>query len=212
MFVSQSGISSLLMGDFKKIRSVLVTKKFPDTVEVTIDERKALLVWCSGDRCYLIDENGYAYGLADFNSPQLVQNHLLQISEDGAQAVSVGEKVIDPPYEQYVLAVKDALAKMGYDATDQYSTPSRMADEINVKTQQGPEFYFSTEYPLDSAMRTLDTIFKKEITADKKNDLAYVDLRNESKVFYKLNGQQSESQQPTDQPASVDTKKSDKKK
>lgn len=186
LFISQKRIESLLSGNFKKIRSVVMVKKFPDTVDITIDERKALLVWCSAEKCYLLDEKGVAYNEADFASAELVQNHLLQISDTSGRAVKIGEKIIEPAYEQYVLNIKDALAAVGFNTTEQYSTPSRMAEEINVKTDQESEFYFSTQFDLQSALRTLTVILKKEIPQEKRSDIAYIDLRNENKVFYKF--------------------------
>ncbi|MDD5397243.1 MAG: FtsQ-type POTRA domain-containing protein [Candidatus Moranbacteria bacterium] len=193
LFVSQKNIEAALLNDFKKIRSLKVVKKFPDTVSIEIEERKALLVWCSGEKCFLIDENGYAYNEADFNSPELVQNHLLQINETNGQDVAIGSKIIDPAYEKYVLGIKDALFAMGFNLTDQYSTPSRMAEEISVKTDQDSELHFSTQFSLDSALRTLSLILKKEIPEEKRNDIAYIDLRNENKAFYKFKN----AQQPT---------------
>lgn len=210
LFISQGRMESVLMGKFKKISSVAVTKKFPDTVNVIIQERKALLVWCSNEKCFLIDENGYAYLEADFDSPELQQNNLLQVNEVGGQEITLGEKIIEPAYESYVLGIKDAIAAFGYNVTNQYSTPSRMADEINVKTNEGPEFYFSTQFSLNSAVRSLELIFKKEISDEKRNDLAYIDLRNETKIFYKLNNQQPKVE---DVPVvNVEVKKDAKKK
>ena len=210
LFVSQKRMEGLLIGNYKKIRTVTVTKKFPDTVNISIDERKALLVWCAGEKCYLLDENGTAYSVADFSSPELVQNHLLQINDTSGREVTIGSQVIEPAYEQYVLSLRDVLAGVGFNLTDQYSTPSRMAEEINVKTDQDSELYFSTQFPLESALRTLSTILKKEITEDKRGDIAYIDLRNENKAFYKLkNAQPPVVENPP--VASAEVKKEEKK-
>lgn len=186
LFVSQDKIENLLSENYKKIRSLRVSKKFPDTVNIDIDERKALLVWCSAEKCYLLDENGAAYGEADFSSPELTGNNLLQINDTSGREVIVGTNVIEPSYEQYVLSIKDAMSAVGFETTGQYYTPSRMAEEINVKTSQDSALYFSTQFPLESAMRTLSTVLKKEIPEDKRGEIAYIDLRNENKAFYKF--------------------------
>jgi len=72
LFFTQKRIENLLENNFKKIRSAVVTKKFPDSISINIDERKAVMVWCSSENCFLIDENGTAYSSADFNSPEIV--------------------------------------------------------------------------------------------------------------------------------------------
>ena len=211
LFISQDKIQSILTENFKKIRSVAITRKFPDTLNISIDERKALLVWCSNEKCYLLDEQGIAYSEADFSSPELVQNNLLQITDNSGKEVSIGEKVIEPAYQQYVSSIKDALSPLGFNATGEYWTPSRMAEEINVKTEQETEFYFSTQFTLESAMRTLNTVFKKEITQDQKSNIAYIDLRNENKVFYKLKNALPVVENPL-AATTPDAKKDEKKK
>lgn len=221
LFVSQSRLETLLMGQYKKIRSVTVEKKFPDSVSVSIDERKALLVWCSSNKCYLLDENGTAYSEADFSSPELVQNHLFQITDNSGAEVVIGEKIIEQDYEQYVLAIKDEALKVNHEVLDQFWTPSRMSQEINAKTTQGFDLYFSTHLPLEAALQNLGLILKKEIPGDQKSNLVYVDLRNESKVFYKFNDSESSEdqenvQQSDAQPqatsSETDKTKEDKKK
>lgn len=186
LFVSQKRIEDVLTGYFKKIRTVSVMKKFPDSVSLNIDERKALLVWCGGEKCFLLDENGTAYSEADFNSPEFIQNHLLQINDSSGREVLLGEKVIDSAYEKYVLDVRDALSLLDLDVIDEYKTPSRIAEEIRIGTSQGSQIYFSLQFPLESAIFTLDTVFKKEIPVEKRGEIEYIDLRNENKVFYKF--------------------------
>jgi cell division septal protein FtsQ len=209
LFISQKKNEDLLIGNFKKIRSVMVTRKFPNALSIAIDERKALLVWCSNEKCYLLDEKGVAYNEAVFSSPELEQNHLLQINDLSSREVKIGEKIIEPVFEQYVLGIKDALAVAGFNATQQYSTPSRMAEEINVKTDQESEFYFSTQFDLLSAFRTLNAMLKKEISQEQRSNIAYIDLRNENKAFYKFkNTQPIAENQPI---AIVEDKKEEKK-
>lgn len=186
MFITQRGVDKMLRSEFKKIRTVTLTKKFPDTLSVNIDERKALLIWCSKDNCYLLDENGNAYSEADFNSQEFIQNNLLQIEDASGREIEVGEHVVDISYEKYALGIKDLLGSIGVDTDGKYFTPSRMAEEIRVKTKKGPELYFSMQFSLESAIATLDTILKKEISGDKLESVEYIDLRNENKVFYKF--------------------------
>ena len=195
LFISQKRVADLLKNNFKKIRTVTVFKKFPDSILINIDERKSVLVWCSGDNCFLIDENGTAYSVADFNSPEIVQNHLLRINDTSARDVAIGEKVIEPAYEQYVMGIKEALDGIGQKVSDDdnaYSTTSNMADEIDVKTNNDVQIYFSTQFSLDSAIHTLDVVLKKEITEDKLKSVEYIDLRSEGRVFYKIRSEEPE--------------------
>lgn len=186
LLISQSGIAGFLKNDFKKIRSVSIAKKFPDSLEVNVGEYKALMVWCSGDQCYLIDENGVAYGTADFNSPELAQNHLLKLTDASSKEVSVGEKILEPDYVQYALSVREAGKNVGLEMSEEYLTPSRVSEEVDAVTTGGTQIMLSTQFTLDSAMTTLGMVLKKQIPNNEKDNIAYIDLRTENKAFYKF--------------------------
>ena len=195
LFISQKRIADFLGNDFRKIRSVTVSKKFPNSVSINIEERKAVLVWCSGENCFLIDEKGIAYNNADFNSPEIVQNHLIRINDSSPRDTSIGEKITEPVFENYAINMRDALEGVGLKISgdsDAYLTPSNVANEINVKTDKNVWIYFSTQFPLNSATDTLNIILKKEITEDKLEDIEYIDLRSEGKVFYKFKEKETE--------------------
>lgn len=189
LLIRSDKVKQLLSGDFRKIKEVSVSKRFPDTLMISLQERKALLVLCSGENCFLIDENGIAYSQADFSSPELTQNHLIRISDKSLGEIKIGEEVATQAYIQYVLKLKDSLQNIGLVVEDEFWTPSLVADEINVKVRDGQELYFSTQFSLESAIKTLDIILKKEPLKTQQKDTAYIDLRTENKVFYKLNNQ-----------------------
>ncbi len=207
LLVSKSAVEKLLAGHFRKIKSVSVVKKFPDTLEITLQERKALLVFCNGEACFLIDENGVAYSEADFNSPELTQNNLIKISDSSPEAIKLGDEILDQTYIQYVSTLKEALGRINLTVENDFWTPSLMADEVNVKITQGGELYFSTQFPLESAIKTLAIILKKEPLETQQSDLTYIDLRTENKVFYRLNSQpvaENTDSQATDKSKAVD--------
>lgn len=197
LFFPQKRIENLLKDNFKKIRGVTVARKFPDSISIEIDERKAVMVWCSAEDCFLIDENGVAYSTADFSSPEIVQNNLIRINDSSGKSFSIGEQITKSEYEKYALGLKSALKNIGFEISDDagnaYGTPSNMADEIDVKTQQGTDLYFSTQFSLENAMRTLDVALKKGIE-DKQKGFEHIDLRSENKVYYKLKNTENESQ------------------
>ena len=135
----------------------------------------------------MIDEVGNAYNEADFSSPELTQNHLIKIVDKGLSRVKVGDNILDQPYVQYVSSLKEQLQSLGLSIEGEYWTPALAADEINVKVTGGEELYFSTLFPLKSAIETLNIVLKKELSGNQPSEITYIDLRTENKVFYKLN-------------------------
>ena len=186
LLISSKNLQQKLLTEFKKIKTVSVIKKFPDTLEINLQERKALLLLCSGEQCFLIDENGIAYSQADFDSPEIAQNHLIKITDNSGGKIEIGSQVMDQAYIQYVSSLKGQLQALGVEIVQEYWTPALVADEIDVRTVETTELYFSTQFPLERATKVLDLVLKKELAKLQLSDLGYLDLRTENKVFYKL--------------------------
>jgi cell division septal protein FtsQ len=187
LLVSKKRIEKDLLDNFRKISSVEVEKIFPDKIRVKIIERKALLLWCSAGPCYIIDENGYAYSGADFESDEIKQNHLIRVADISAKPVIMGEKILSGDYISFVSSIKDELNKeMGLPITDEYQTQSRIASEARVKTEEGWDIYFNADLPIEGSVLSLKTFMEKEINQDQRNNLEYIDLRAENKVYYKF--------------------------
>jgi cell division septal protein FtsQ len=221
ILLSSDKVRTALLEHFKKINAVSIKKIFPDTLKVTITERKALLVWCSGDSCFIIDENGSAYSEADFDSEEIKQNNLVRLNDASAKPVAVGDKVLTPGYIQYVTALGGALDKdAGITISGDYQTESRVAEEVKVTSAEGWQIFFSTSLPMADSISALKTFLDKEIDQSKRGGLEYVDLRAENKVYYKMRTDADPTQTNADvhqadtektQP-SAETKKDTKKK
>jgi len=210
-------IKSELENTFRKISEVKIEKIFPDSVVVEIVERKALLMWCSAGPCYIVDENGYAYTGADFESDEIKQNNLLSVIDNSGKSVAIGEKVLDDDYIEFVISLKDKLENdTGINVNNEYGTQSKIAEEVRVKTEEGWEIFFSTTLPMEGSIQTLKTFLEKEMADKDKSKLEYVDLRAENKVYYKFKDEEqtdvNAQTNAENTQTSVETKKEDKKK
>lgn len=176
-----------ILEKFKKVSDATVRKKFPDQVEVVITERKSLLLWCSAENCFIVDEHGYAYTQADFDSEEIKQNHLVRIDDMSARGVTVGKQVLSDEDLQFFLNVKDVIKnKAGIEVEDSYTIPSSISEEFSAKTANGVIMKFSLQFSLEKALENMELFFtKKESPAHSLSELEYVDLRYEDKIFYK---------------------------
>jgi cell division septal protein FtsQ len=195
---------NVIKDQFKKVASVSIAKKFPDTLNVSIMERQSLLVWCSNEACFLIDESGIAYATADFNSPEVTENHLVKITDTGGKAVAIGDNVLGGDFLKYVSQVSSALKnETQIDITDEYSTPAAVSQEVGVATPGGMRLMFSMSYPLEEAVKNLKLFLTKQNFPQPLEDqLEYIDLRSENKIFYKLKNPPTDG---SDQAGSTDT-------
>lgn len=193
ILISKKRIQKNLLDEFKKIRVVEVEKKFPDTVNIKIEERAALIVWCTKGPCYIIDEQGFAYAGADFDSDELRENNLVKLVDISAKPVVIGEQVLNEEYVKFIFSVREAFRKdLNIDIADEYITRYRISGEIEVKTKEGWDVYLDSHLPLEKSVRTIKAFLEKEIDEDARKRLEYLDLRIENKVFYKIRDEESQ--------------------
>lgn len=191
--ISKKKIQRNLLDEFKKIRVVEVEKKFPDTVNIKIEEREALVIWCAKGPCYIIDEQGFAYAGADFNSDELKENNLVKLVDINAEPVIIGERILDEDYVKFIFSVRESFRKnLDINIADEYTTRHRISGEIEVKTEEGWDVYLNNQLSLEKSMRTLKTFLEKEIDGEASKRMEYVDLRIENKVFYKIRDEENQ--------------------
>jgi len=193
ILISKKKVKNNLTEKFKKISKVEIEKIFPDTIKIKITERKALLLWCSGGPCYIVDEKGYAFSGVNFESPEIKENNLIRLADVSAKSVNLGEKVLNEDYIDFVLSLTEEIKKEALiDTFDEYQTTCRVAEEIKIKTTEGWDIYFSGKINAKQSVRTLRTFLEKEMNEEKRKNLEYIDLRAENKVYYKFKDEDRE--------------------
>ena len=167
------------------VRSIEIRKVFPGTLRVSLLERGHLTFWCSGDRCFLIDEAGVIRESAEPFGEDRVQ-HLFLRDESSKPAVP-GDQVADPLFLDFVRGLPQALAEQSdIRMTDTIYLPSKYADELRVESESGLVLLLSSSVPLEKTLNTLRIVREKALSTDQSEKLVSVDLRVPSKAFYRL--------------------------
>ena len=186
LLVSTKLLEKNLLSSFKKVRLAKVAKKFPDTLEIQVEERKSLLVWCSGEECYLIDDQGFAYQEADFASREIQENHLLKIVQDDGKQVEIGTQVMSEEMVEYYTTLREAfLQKTKLKLGEELHVNSRLAEDGTVKTEQGFDLLLNFSIPAQRSAEIMKTFLGKQYKNGDLGNLSYVDLRVENKIFYR---------------------------
>lgn len=204
--------------EYPLLASVDTVRIFPDGIRVTVVERTKILLWCSGDQCYLIDEEGRAHdgsrALSSENMP-----YVIFVTDMSGKAVVSGDRIFDGQYGAFVVRMSEMFPEqLGLMIASRYSTDSRFASELRVKTDEGWEAYFGTDIPIESSLSALTLLLDKELPKEKRATLAYIDLRAENRIYYAFrDGEDGESQSvdPSPNPAAekkIDTESKKKKK
>jgi len=187
ILANSGNIKKGLTDKFRKIESVEITKRFPDKLLVRVKERESALVFCSGDPCYVIDNNGRAYAPADFESNELGEQNLMILRDLRQKVIDMENISIDNSLLQFVADIRDRLkSDLNIEIKQEFSTPMLISGDLRVETVDGWAIYFSKDISIDKEIEMLKTILNNSIDKTRIADLDYVDLRLDNKVYYKL--------------------------
>lgn len=187
VLISGSQIANAITGKFRIAASAVVTKHFPDKLEIVIVERQGVVVWCSGEQCAFIDEQGYAYESADSATVQADNSELLIVRDEGQRPIELGQYVVDPEYLVFVISLREALQKKNGFITERiYRTPSAVSGEVRVRTLDGWEIYVDQARGVEGSTQVLKLFLESSFKDRNRNDLEYIDIRTENKVYYKF--------------------------
>lgn len=204
-------IEELLQKEYPLLKKVVVTRIFPNSLRVDIEERDKIVVWCSNGVCSLLDEAGILAENAHLMNEENAEYRVV-VSDMSNQLVTPGQKISeDGKLWAFIISVEPALKEhLGIEAGREYETTSRFADELRVKTGEGWELYLNTIIPIDTSLEDLKLLFDKELPPEKRTQLRYIDLRVENRVYYVL--QNGEEVTATDSVSADSEKKTDETK
>ena len=187
--VRKSAINTELKNNFNRLEISSIEKKFPRAVLVKVKERQPELSWCSGGVCYLADRSGLVYSGANATDGEINKNRFLVAIDDNARPVEIGKTTLGENFIQYLKEIDAVLASdLGLSIDGNYHTPALSSQEIIVKIREGEGWTLkisSAISPKDTK-KILETVFEKDLNAEKRNSLDYLDLRIKGKVYYKL--------------------------
>lgn len=196
LLVSGRSVKKDLAGRFRLVENIEVRKKFPDSLEIKILERKPSLGVCSGG-CYVLDENGTAYDDTDPESEEFKAYGVPTLSDQSGKSIGLGENIVSPEYMNYLAGMKKALGEdLGLDFGNKFSTPNLVSDDVRANVSQGWVIYFNVGIDLEKEVGMLKAVLNSQIAPDKRGELEYIDLRIENKIFYKF--KQSENPEEID--------------
>ena len=185
---------------FPEVDSVLVRKKFPDALVVTIIERKDVAIWChekkynvkildsdtnkmkSFQQCFALDENGIIFEEKEALGQVIVSTP--QRSKDAALGAEVIEKDILKTILgfQRELDAFDLFQKVGLRVA---SLTVLSENQVRAKISEGWEFYLNPSENIDWQITKAKLVLQEEVPFEKRALLEYIDLRFGDQAYLK---------------------------
>lgn len=215
-FAPTGRITERVLERYPKLSAATVSRHFPDSLTLSLEEAPVILRWCSGGPCYGIRDGRAA--VIPFSEDERYESVRLSVIDASALPVQIGAVLPVETYLESFRVARDGLERIiAGPVSAVASTPSRHSNELALSTGEGWRLLIAVHRPAEESLGTL-RIFLDEYAKEHadRTRLESVDLRVEGKVFYAESGQPvSESVSPdpsTAAPETVDTKKKEKKK
>ena len=188
-FLVRSGrVAEELVQAFPVIRSIQVTKTFPDRMGITIVERTLWGIACNDlqavpdktPECAYIDDSGFAYE----RSPASYGSLIIRVRND-LEHEAVPGQLLEPSFVTDAIAMRTAVERTIGARIVTYEFSSKLPREITLETAEGFKIIFPRGVDIDATATVLKRVFEQEIK-NKRSRLDYVDVRFGNKVFFKL--------------------------
>lgn len=179
-------LEHFLQERYPLIRSVSVRRTFPDTFEIIVEEREALVLWCVADTCAHILEDGSVVPTTDVYQKEENQSRTLMIRDDSGQPLKFGAGVFADGFVTSVVTLRKELGdRLGLATRKTLAFSSRFANELRVETEAGWWIYVNTRLPIETSLDALQLLLEEEIPQSRQASLDYIDLRTENRAFYR---------------------------
>lgn len=165
------------LGDVTGVKSFKIIRQFPDKIRIDIVEKSPIFVWQILDHKYLVDEGGYAW--ANYEEKY---SSLPVITDTKNVPVTVGMKIVPTAF---VTFVRDLYGNFE-GTTGTKIAKAEVLDivsDLKITSAANWYVYFDTSRTAKNELTSLVRVLEE--VRNKKRGLEYVDLRIDSRIFYK---------------------------
>ncbi len=179
LLLSGSYALDLISEELPLVKEISRYKRvWPDGVKFEVVERRPGFAFVIDGRPYLVDEEGVVVKpLDDVGSLPVVHNQL-------SEGVQVGERLNNTKLVAFVMSVlKHWPAKINSQIKEM-RVPGKAAQQIQVMSNEGWGVFFDTNRPSEGQVSNLALILSRQIPAQNRLKLAYIDLRFDKWAYY----------------------------
>ncbi len=178
--INDDKINKNILEKFPVIEKVTINKNLPQTLILSVVERKPIGVFCgNAGQCFLIDQNGIIFEPLSITPEnftivrQAVENGQIFTGEQvvAQNTINAISKIQKSLKDNFQIDLEEALV----------TSPVR----LNIKTSENWQIYFdlSPESDINLQLTKLDLLLTSEISQDNRKNLRYIDLRPKDRAI-----------------------------
>lgn len=182
MLYPSSELENILAFEFPKIETVSIERKpTQQRVLVSIAERVPYGLWCRGNECFHIDDEGFVFERVVATSTSLIafsggvdesRHNLLRAW------VAPNHFVHATEFIQELMSLELSVKSFAFEGED-----------ARITFADGWELRVALDKDLGAAAFNLAAVLDEYELRDRLPDLAYIDMRFDERVYYKLRGE-----------------------
>lgn len=198
LFISSDGLRDKLLGKYEKIKEIRVKKVFPNSINVVVEERLPMMILCSRGECFAVDVDGFTYMRFNPGAEDAQLNELMRLTDNGNKEIPFKNNFLPGEYARYVADIQKGVRDdLEIELSPDCQTPQLISGDIRVMTTDGWWIYFDAGKPIRKELEMLRAVLREKIDKEGQRDnLEYIDLRVDNKVFYKLKNQDGAVENP----------------
>lgn len=171
VLIDEGKVSQGIKERFSDVAKVTVTKQWPRTLLVEVQERQTTLLWKSNNAGYLVDRQGVAF---EQSGPR---TGLLTVEDSTNLPVEVGKQVVGSSFITALEQIKAEMDQAGITVTG-FRIPETTF-EVQAVTNQGYYVIFDTTRPIATQVDAL----RRAVATGKPRE--YADVRVPGRVYLK---------------------------
>jgi hypothetical protein len=153
-------------------KDVFIKKIFPSSLEIEIKTRKTKALWCKEKDCFCVDEEGTVFKESENKEGVIFYKQ---------GEVVLGEKITTKSDLDLLFYLEEKISDLDF-SVESFNFINLNTVQVFLEKEDW-SIYFSKENT-EKEFKNLEVAIEK-ITKEELQELDYIDLRFESKVFYK---------------------------
>ncbi|MEX1997525.1 MAG: cell division protein FtsQ/DivIB [Candidatus Andersenbacteria bacterium] len=183
-FVQTDVIEGNIISSLPQVRTVHVIRKLPGTIKAIVQEKTPTLLLLSNGHYYFVDTVGIPYEEARLDTLPGIILPTVKNNDQGS-TVTLGVPVVTPSFVKFVQLIQEELPQHAPAQVAEIRIPSLSAREVHFLLDNNWELRFDVTRAPESQLQTLRQLLANTVTPEEQQQLEYIDLRIQDRVYYK---------------------------
>ncbi|HYC79988.1 MAG TPA: FtsQ-type POTRA domain-containing protein [Candidatus Binatia bacterium] len=177
--MSKNGTLEMVSSELPLVKEFKTYKRvWPNKIEMEIVERHPGFIFNVNNTNYLVDEEGFVVRAVDDTTGLPI------VIDQVIETVTVGEQLNNTKLVAFVISATKQWPNKIRSAMREIKVPGKAAEQVEFKSAEGWGVFFDINRPVEAQLSNLSLILNRQIPAQNRLRLAYIDLRFDKWAYY----------------------------